>query len=379
MPVYLDHNATTPLNAEVVEAMMPYMTGIYGNPSSVHRFGRLTRDALEQARIQVAQFTGSEPNQVIFTSGGTESNNLAVKGAMMNLSPAQLAISSIEHACMLEPAKAMQPLGWVLDLLAVDDQGRVQLDHLKSVVTDNTRFVSVMAANNETGVVQDLKNLVEATKSLNSDVLFHSDACQMAGKLAINFKQLGLDLMSVSSHKLYGPQGAGALIASRSIDLSPQILGGGQERGLRSGTENLAAIVGFGKAAELATEALQSRQDNALKLQQQLISALLELSGVEVFSLNADRLPNTVQFSVQGIDGETLLMQLDKKGFAVSSGSACDSGRTEPSHVLLAMGISAETARGAIRVSFGEQNTEEDVSRFVEALTNIRQQYNLDT
>ena len=198
----------------------------------------------------------------------------------------------------------------------------------------------------------------------------------MVGKLPISFKDLGLDLMTLSSHKLYGPQGSGALIVSRSIDLQPQILGGGQEKGLRSGTENLAAIVGFGKAAELATETQQARKEHTVKLQQQLEESLIDLPGVTVFSAQAERLPNTVQLSVQGIDGETLLMQLDRKGFAVSSGSACDSGRTEPSHVLMAMGVDKNTAKGAIRVSFGEQNTSEQVAQFLDVLAQIRQQLN---
>jgi len=376
MPIYLDHNATTPLNPLVAEAMMPYMSGIYGNPSSVHRFGRLTRDALEQARVQVAQCADAEPNQVVFTSGGSEANNLAIKGALSNLPHAHMAVSSIEHACMLEPAKAMKKRGWELDLLVVDDQGRIAIDHLKSTITNETKFVSVMAANNETGVLQDLPGLIEVAKSVNSDVLFHSDACQMVGKLPISFKKLNLDMMSVSSHKLYGPQGAGALIVSRSIDLQPQILGGGQEKGLRSGTENLAAIVGFGRAAELAMETQQARGEHVLKLQQQLVQSLVELSGVTVFSAQSEKLPNTVQFSVHGIDGETLLMQLDRKGFAVSSGSACDSGRTDPSHVLMAMGVDKDIAKGAIRVSFGEQNTREQVVQFIDVLAQIRQQLN---
>jgi len=376
MPIYLDHNATTPLDPLVAEAMMPYMSGIYGNPSSVHRFGRLTRDALEQARVQVAQCVGAEPNQVVFTSGGSEANNLAIKGSLLNQPQARMAVSAIEHACMLEPAKALNKLGWELDLLVVDDQGRVSIDDLESTIVNETKFVSVMAANNETGVLQDLAGLVEVAKSVNPDVLFHSDACQLVGKLPISFKKLNLDMMSVSSHKLYGPQGAGALIVSRSIDLQPQILGGGQEKGLRSGTENLAAIVGFGRAAELAIEKQQARKEHVLKLQQQLVQSLIDLSDVTVFSAQSERLPNTVQFSVHGIDGETLLMQLDKKGFAVSSGSACDSGRTDPSHVLMAMGIDKNTAKGAIRVSFGDQNTREQVVQFIDVLAQIRQQLN---
>jgi len=376
MPVYLDHNATTPISPEVLEAMMPYFTGIYGNPSSVHRFGRLTRDALEQARMQVARLVGAEPNQVVFTSGGTEANNLAVKGSLLNLPPGRLAISSIEHACMLEPARYMQGQGWKLDMIPVNTQGQVEVDNLVPKISTDTRLMSVMSANNETGAVQDIDALVNAAKAVNEDIFCHSDACQLAGKMAINFATSGLDMMSLSSHKLYGPQGSGALVVSRSIDLAPQILGGGQEKQRRSGTENLASIVGFGRAAELAAEKMQQRQSHTADLQMKLLQQLELLDGIDVFSSKVTRLPNTVQFTLAGIDGETLLMQLDRKGFAVSSGSACDSGKTDPSHVLIAMGVEPQVARGAIRVSLGEQNTSEQVSQFIEALVSIRQQFN---
>ncbi len=376
MPVYLDHNATTPLNPQVAEAMMPYMGGIYGNPSSVHRFGRMTRDALEQARSQVASLVGAQANEVIFTSGGTEANNLAIKGSLANFKPRHFAVSTVEHACLLEPARQMVKQGWQLDMIPVNAQGQVEVDNLPSVISADTTLMSVMAANNETGVLQDIAALVQRAKSLNGEILCHSDACQMAGKLPVSFSGLQLDLMSLSSHKLYGPQGAGALIVGRHVDLAAQISGGGQEKNRRSGTENLAAIVGFGAAAEIAAASMEQRKQHTQALQQQLIDQLQQLQGVVIFSLDAPRLPNTVQFSVPGIDGETLLMQLDRKGFAVSSGSACDSGKTDPSHVLMAMSVDRETARGAIRVSFGEQNTGEQVSQFVEALVSIRQQFN---
>lgn len=375
MPVYLDHNATTPISPEVLEAMMPYFTGVYGNPSSVHRFGRLTRDALEQARMQVARLVGAEPNQVVFTSGGTEANNLAVKGSLLNLPTGRLAISEIEHACMLEPARYMRQQGWGLDMIPVNTQGQVEVHNLVPMIATDTRFLSVMSANNETGAVQDIAALVNAARAENEAIYCHSDACQLAGKMAIDFAASGLDMMSLSSHKLYGPQGAGALIVSRSIDLAPQIMGGGQEKQRRSGTENLASIVGFGRAAELAVENMQQRLLHTANLQQQMSQQLELLDGIDVFSSEVTRLPNTLQFSVAGIDGETLLMQLDRRGFAVSSGSACDSGKTDPSHVLLAMGVEPQVARGAIRVSFGEQNTGEQVSEFIEALVSIRQQF----
>ncbi len=380
MPVYLDHNATTPLSPIVLEAMMPYMSGIYGNPSSVHRFGRLTRSALEQARNQVAALVDADVNQVVFTSGGTEANNLAITGTLTGLPVGRFAVGATEHACLLEPARRMKKLGWQLDMIPVNTQGQIEVDNLPQIIrpkasSTETQLMSVMAANNETGVLQDLKGLVKQAREINSDILVHSDACQMAGKLSISFRELGLNLMSLSSHKLYGPQGVGALIVDRKIDLQAIIIGGGQEATRRSGTENLAAIVGFGAAAELAGQQMQQRAEHTRQLRQQLHDALKQRSGVVIFSDQVECLPNTLQFSMKGIDGETLLMQLDRHGFAVSSGSACHSEQTEPSHVLLAMGVDEQTARGAIRVSFGEQNTQQDVTRFIDALDTIRQQF----
>ena len=378
MPVYLDHNATTPLHEDVAEAMLPYMGGMYGNPSSVHRYGRLSRDALEQARTQVARLVGAEPNEIVFTSGGTEANNLAIKGVLSNQPAAHFAISAIEHASIIEPAQSMAQQHWELDIIPVNTQGQIEAGMLQACLQSNTRLVSVMSANNETGALQDIKSLLAVSRANNAQTLFHSDACQLVGKQAVNFSELGLDLMSLSSHKIYGPQGAGALVVKRSVDLLPQLTGGGQEKQLRSGTENLLAVVGFGRAAELAEEKLVKRQLAAQNLQLQLIEQLQAIRGIQIFSQSVERISNTVQFSLQGIDGEALLMALDRKGFAVSSGSACDSSKTRPSHVLMAMSVNEQTARGAIRVSFGEQNTEDDVSRFIEALMNIRQQYNLD-
>ncbi len=376
MSVYLDHNATTPLHEQVLDAMMPYMTGLYGNPSSVHRYGRLTRDALEQARMQVANLLGAQPQEVIFTSGGTEANNLAIRGVLANRPPTDFAISAIEHASVMAPAQLAIKQGWQLNTLPVNSQGVVETDKLSAAITESTQLVSVMAANNETGVLQNIAALVAAAKALNSDVLFHSDACQMAGKLPINFAETKLDLMSLSSHKLYGPLGAGALVVKSHVDLAALTVGGGQEKQRRSGTENLLAIVGFGAAAELAAKEMQRRQAHLVDLQTQLIEQLKNRQSVTVFSQMVERLPNTVMFALDAIDGEMLLMQLDKKGFAVSSGSACDSGRSDPSHVLLAMDVKPETAKGAIRVSFGEQNTRDDVLQLIKALNDIKQQFN---
>jgi cysteine desulfurase len=376
MPVYLDHNATTPLSSTVLEAMMPYMTGIYGNPSSVHRFGRLTRDALEQARMQVANLVGAQPKEVVFTSGGTEANNLAIRGVLTNFAMGRLLISDIEHASLSAPSKLMVEQGWKLDKVPVNEQGVVTAQALQTGIRDTTRLVSVMAANNETGVLQDISALVEIAKNTGNGVLFHSDACQMVGKMPVNFAHLKLDLMSLSSHKLYGPLGGGALIVGSHVDLASLIVGGGQEKQRRSGTENLLGIIGFGIAAELASQQMQQRTEHVQELQKQLLMQLNELQGVTVYSIDAPRLPNTLMFSLAGIDGEALLMQLDRKGIAVSSGSACGSASTEPSHVLMAMSVKPVTAKGAIRVSFGEQNSSDDVIQLIEALQDIKQQLN---
>jgi cysteine desulfurase len=369
MALYLDNNATTAIDPVVLDAMMPYMQGVFGNPSSVHRFGRLTRDALEQARVQVANLSGAQPGQVIFTSGGTEANNLAIKGYLASQIPARLAVSAVEHASLLEAARTMSKTGWVIDEIAVDDNGQVTESSLNQSLYENTALISIMLANNETGVIQDFERLGLMSKKHNAVV--HTDASQAAGKIPVNFSQLGVNMMTLSSHKMYGPQGVGALIVDRAIELQPIQQGGGQERGLRSGTENIAGIVGFGMAAELAAKSITDRANVQMIMRDDLVQALTELSQITLFATDVERLPNTVQFSVAGIDGETLLMQLDRKGIAVSSGSACHSGQSEPSHVLMAMGVDAKVAKSAIRVSFGKDSQAEDTATFMEALKNI--------
>lgn len=367
MNVYLDHNATTPLDERVLEAMLPLMGATCGNPSSVHRFGRLVRAALDRAREQVAALVGVGPTQVIFTSGGTEANNLALKGVAMRNRPGRLAISAVEHASVRSPAKALASLGWTVDTIAVDAEGRVTADALEEAVTAETRLVSVMAANNETGVLQDISAL--AGRLRERRIPLHTDAVQLAGKAPLDFAAMGAQLMSLSAHKIHGPQGVGALIVDKALDVAPLIDGGGQERGYRGGTENLAGIVGFGAAAELAAGELEWRAGMALALRQALECRLGEaLPEVVVFGAGAERLPNTVFLALPGIDGESLLMALDRKGIAVSSGAACGSGRTDPSHVLSAMGIDGNLARGAIRVSVGKDNTEQDIEQLVDAL-----------
>lgn len=360
MTAYLDHNATTPLDKRVLDAMLPYLTDQYGNPSAVYRRGRVVRQAIETAREQVAQLVGAHASQVIFTSGGTEANNLALKGLPGVRS---VAVSAVEHASVLEPARQLRQRYEVWEI-PVDPMGVVSAETLRTRVEEMSKpmLVSVMLANNETGVVQDVAALVESVKG--KDVIFHTDAVQAAGKIPVDFSALGVQMMTLSSHKLYGPKGVGVLIIDRSLDLQPELVGGGQEKGMRSGTENVAAIVGFGRAAELAAAELQQRHEYLLGLRQSLEQRLTLVEGIEIFAKQAERLPNTVFLAIPGIDGEALLMEMDRADIAVSSGSACDSSKTAPSHTLTAMGVEEQLARCAVRVSFGMQNTEADIERF---------------
>lgn len=366
MAVYLDNNATTALDEEVLEAMLPYMGQVTGNPSSVHRFGRLQKDAIEQARESVAQLLGARAEQVIFTSGGTESNNLLLNGFNHNGVDGRIAVSAIEHMSLLEPA---QHLSFEVDEIAVDENGCIGLHDVEQVLTEQTSLISVMSANNETGVIQNLSPLIDLLAE--RDCFFHTDASQAAGKIALNFVDSGVDAMTVSAHKLYGPVGVGALLVDKRLPISKIQFGGSQEKNLRAGTENVPAIVGFGKAAELALTNLQARSLHQRSLRDALEKGLKEFSAVTIFAENAERLPNTVQFGVAGFDGETLLMQLDRKAIAVSSGSACTSGKTEPSHVLKAMKVADSLANSAVRVSFGKNNTMSDVGALLTALNDI--------
>ena len=367
-PAYLDHNATTPLDARVLEAMLPFLTDRYGNASSRHEYGRVARAAIDAARSQVAAAVGAHPTEVVFTSGGSEANNLFIKGAAACLKPSIVAVSAIEHPCVREPAAELKRLGWQLHEIAVDAEGRVAEADFSAALAKKPALVSVMLANNETGVLQDIPALAAQSKAARA--WFHTDAVQALGKVAIDFRALnaaGVNALTVSAHKIYGPKGAAALVLDKRIELKPLISGGGQERNLRSGTENVAAIVGFGAACELAVAKLEADAARLDALRGRLEQGLAA-SGANIFSRNAPRLPNTVFFALTGIDGETLVAQLDRAGFAVASGSACSSVSPEPSHTLLAMGVEAGMAKGALRVSLGRANTDEDVARFLQAL-----------
>lgn len=368
MAIYLDHNASTPLHDDVLQTMLPLMQSMVGNPSSLHRFGRLQKDAIERAREQVAALVDAHPDQVIFTSSGTEANNLLIKGMAAAPQVNRMAVSSVEHMSMLQPAAELGD-ACAVDLIEVDSEGRVTPHRLEQAMRPDTRLVSVMSANNETGVIQDIRALAEIAR--RQDAWFHTDASQAAGKIGVSFRDWGVQAMTVSSHKIYGPLGAGALIIDRRLPLHAQLHGGSQEHRLRAGTENVPAIAGFGAAAELARKELSTRATHALELRKALEQGLSQLTSVTVFALNAERLPNTVQFGLKGFDGETLLMQLDRSGIAVSSGSACTSGKTEPSHVLKAMKVPDELALSSVRVSFGKDNTIADVQKLLQALSEI--------
>lgn len=368
MGVYFDHNATTPLDPRVLEAMLPYLQGAHGNPSSVHRYGRAARDAIEQARAQVAALCGGKPAELIWTSGGTEADNLALKGSVL---PGQRVLyGATEHPAVLEAAQALT--GCIVEPISVDRHGQVDWDRFEAQLTRSPApaLVSLMLANNETGVIQDIARVTERLSPLRA--LLHVDAVQTAGKLALDFHAVGADLLTISAHKIGGPKGIGALLRSAQVDLRPLLHGGSQERGLRGGTENLPAIVGFGKAAELALDELASRTAQSRTLRDRLEAGLLARGDAFIFAQDAPRLANTVQFAIRGFHGEALLMRLDRLGFAVSSGSACSSGKGEPSHVLLAMGYPPELAYGAVRVSFGAGNTPEQVDAFLAALAQIQ-------
>ena len=364
-PVYLDYNATSPLAPAVREAMLPYLGARFGNPSSRHEFGRHARAAVDEARSRVAAAVGAHPTEVVFTSGGSEANNLFLKGVAERRRPGTLGVSAIEHPCVREPARQLRRAGWSLRVIGVDDQGRVDAADYAATLALRPALVSVMLANNETGVIQDVPALAAAARS--AGVLFHSDAVQALGKVPVDFRALGVNALTLSAHKIGGPLGAGALVVDKRVDLAPLVAGGGQERGLRSGTENVPAIVGFGVACELAMAGLVQGSERLAALRRVVEEGVAALGG-EVFSRAADRLPNTVFFALADLDGETLVGRLDRAGYAVASGSACSSANPEPSATLLAMGVARDVARGAVRVSLGRDTREQDVHGFLATL-----------
>ncbi|MBK9606094.1 MAG: cysteine desulfurase [Betaproteobacteria bacterium] len=366
--IYLDHNATTPIAPPVLEAMLPFLREQYGNASSRHDLGTVARRAVEQAREQVAAAVGVQPGQVVFTSGGTEANNLIVKGAAATRPPAQIVVSGIEHPCVLEPALQLRRQGWTVAEVGVDAEGVVRADTLAAALRVPTGIVSVMLANNETGAIQPVAALAEHARGAKA--VMHTDAVQAFGKIPVRFADLNVQAMSLSSHKVYGPKGAGALIVDKRLDLQPLLAGGGHERGMRSGTENVAAIVGFGAAAELAMLVLDAERERLAPLQARLEAGLSQRGG-RIFGAGAPRLANTTYFAFPDVEGETLVIQLDGAGFATASGAACSSHHSGPSRVLLAMGVEAALAGRAVRISLGRANDAAQIDTFLAALDEV--------
>ncbi|MCK4385788.1 MAG: cysteine desulfurase NifS [candidate division Zixibacteria bacterium] len=370
--VYLDHNATTPVHPEVLEAMLPYFKDKFGNPSSIHGFGREVKVALEESREKVAKLINAGPSEIYFTSGGTESDNLAVKGtAFANRKKGKHIITSeIEHHAILESCKSLEKEGFEVTYLPVDGQGLIDPDDLGKAMRKDTILVSLMYANNEVGIIEPLEELSKITKE--NGVYFHTDAVQAMGKVPVDVQKLNVDMLSVSGHKIYGPKGVGAIYIRKGTRITSLSHGGSHERSRRAGTENVPGIVGLAKAVEIAYRDIEEQSKHLKKMSEAFYKKLTQAIP-DVF-LNGDlekRIPNTLNLSFKAVEGESIILSLDLKGVAVSTGSACASGSLEPSHVLSAMGISPELAQSAIRFSFGRENTTDDVEYVVEILPEI--------
>jgi cysteine desulfurase len=367
--VYLDHNATTPLDQRVFDAMKPYLVEHYGNPSSPHYYGRLAKQALEESREKIATAINAKTEEIIFTSGGTEADNLALRGiALRSLrKKGHIITSSIEHHAVLRTCSALEKNGYSVTYLPVDNQGRVNPDDVKASIRKDTILISVMLANNETGVVEPIEEIGGIARE--SGIPFHCDAVQAVGKKPVDVNALCADLLSISAHKLYGPKGIGALYVRKGIRLSPMITGGHHERTLRAGTENVAGIVGFAHALKIGIDEMDIYSSKVSSLRDRFESALLErIPFSTVHCTQAERLPHCSSVGFRSVEAESILLHLDLKGIAASSGSACTTGESEPSHVLTAMGISPEIAQGTVRISLGKENTEEEINYTLDAL-----------
>ena len=371
--IYMDYSATTPVKKEVVDTMMPYLTDYFGNASSFHSFGRDAKEALDKARNQVASLINANPNEIYFTAGGTESDNWAVEGvAFANRNKGNHIITSkIEHHGVLHPCEYLEKHhGFEVTYLDVDSEGRVDLEQLKSSIKDTTILITIMFANNEIGTIQPIKEIAEIAKEHN--IVFHTDAVQAAGNIHIDVKELGVDLMSMSSHKIYGPKGIGALYIRTGVKLHTFVHGGAQERRRRAGTENIPGIVGYAKACELAKANMEEHIERLTALRAKLIDGILErIPHTKVNGSLEYRLPGNVNFSFEFIEGEGILLMLDMLGIGASSGSACTSGSLDPSHVLMAMGLPHEIAHGSLRLSIGDFTTEEDIDYIIDNLPKI--------
>ncbi len=370
--IYLDYAATTPTHPEVVKAMLPYFTDVFGNPSSIHACGQEAKGAIEEARVKVSKIIGAQNEEVIFTSGGTEADNFAIKGvAYANESRGNHIITSaVEHHAVTETCKFLEERGFAVTYLPTDQYGMVDPDDVKKAITKKTIIISIMHANNEVGTIEPLAEIGKIAKEAR--VYFHTDAVQTVGHIPVNVNQMGLDLLSLSAHKLYGPKGVGALYIRKGTRITPFMHGGAQERGRRATTENVVGIVGLGKAAELAQQDMSAEASWLTYLRNQLIKRLQE--NIEDIHLNGhptDRLLNNVNVSIDFVEGESMCLNLDLAGICTSTGSACSSSSLEPSHVLLALGMSHERAHSSLRMTLGKWSTEDEIGRVVDSLSNI--------
>ena len=378
-PIYLDNASSSPIDRNVMNEMLPFLTGNYGNPSSLHDLGRKSTIAVSKARIQISKLIGSKSNEIYFTSGGTESNNLALIGCarlINSVNPAcnRILVSKIEHDSILETISFIQKdLKFEVDYLPIKKDGLIDLDIFSDMISPKTSLISIMLVNNEIGTIQPIRALVETAKAKNNNIIFHSDAVQALGKIPIDVNDLKIDMMTISSHKINGPKGIGALFIRQGIHIKPIIFGGGQEMNIRSGTENVSAIVGFGKACEIWKNKFESVQANIQKLQRYMINRIIrEIPGSVLNGSMENRISNNVNFSFSGINGEDLLIKLDEYGIEASTGSACSSNKKQKaSHVLKALGLNYDQISGSIRFSIGHQNTQEELKIAIDTLKKL--------
>ena len=369
---YMDHSATSPVDPEVLEAMLPYFKESFGNASTLYSLGREARTAMEKARKQVASLIGARAEEVYFTSGGTESDNLAIKGTLSRLNGKgnHIITSAIEHPAVEETCKYLEKIGYTVTYLPVGEDGIVKLEDLKESIRKDTILITIMHANNEIGTIQPIKEIGALARE--KGILFHTDAVQSVGKIPVNVEDMNVDLLSISAHKLYGPKGVGALYIRKGVRIDPLFHGGGHEKGMRPGTENIPGIVGLGKACQLAEENLDKNMEYVASLRDQLIKGVL--GSIEQSYLNGHptkRLPNNANFRFSSIEGESLILQLDFNGINASTGSACSSNKLEPSHVLMAIGLEEVDAHGSLRISLGKENTHEDVDSSIVAIKEV--------
>ena len=370
--IYMDHSATSPVDPEVFEAMKPYFTDSFGNASTLYSLGREGKKAIESAREEVASIIGAETKEIIFTSGGTESDNIAILGTAYKLKKKgnHIITSDIEHPAVDETCKYLEKNGFTITYLPVYEEGIVKVKDLEDAITDKTILITIMHANNEIGTIQPIAEIGKIARENN--IYFHTDAVQTVGKIPVNVNDLNVDMLSLSAHKLYGPKGVGALYLKQGVRIEPIMHGGGHEKGIRPGTENVPGIVGLSKACSIAKENLQRDAQRLISLRDMLIDGVL--SEIEESYLNGHRtkrLPNNANFRFTGIEGESLILHLDGKGIATSTGSACSSTKLEPSHVLMAIGLKEVEAHGSLRISLGYENTEEDINYTISAIKEI--------